>query len=227
LGDSVWFFAAGRASVVPVARSKNGGSSTGNGITRVLFFSAATSTTVRNNRSRGAPGVSVIAPAAWASFVDAWNSPSAAIIRARRSRSASACRDVDRLIPSGSATSLTSTGSMWILQGPFGRSIDDGLQFRVDPVPIRQQRVQINPTGDRPWRGLRHLRHNGRIVLLRMESLQSHGLAVRNDPSRWVFPRVDRESHSGQPAQPDSKHGREGGSSSDRSRERGHQPPPT
>ena len=43
--------------------------------------------------------------------------------RARRSRSASACRDIDRFIDSGSATSLISTRSMWIPQPNAGLSI--------------------------------------------------------------------------------------------------------
>ena len=77
----------------------------------MLFFSAATSTTVCSSRSCSAAGSADIAAAAWASFCEAWNSPSAAITRARRSRSASACRDIERFMPSGSETSLTSTRS--------------------------------------------------------------------------------------------------------------------
>ena len=45
-------------------------SSTGTGITRVLFFSAATSTTVCRSRSRNAAGSAAITAAAWASFLD-------------------------------------------------------------------------------------------------------------------------------------------------------------
>ncbi len=45
------------------------------------------------------------------------------MIRARRSRSASACRDIDRFIVSGSATSLISTRSMWIPQPSAGLSM--------------------------------------------------------------------------------------------------------
>jgi hypothetical protein len=44
-------------------------SSTGTGITRVLFFSAATSTTVC--RSRNVAGPAAITATAWASFLDA------------------------------------------------------------------------------------------------------------------------------------------------------------
>src|SRR5439155_31944 len=47
--------------------------------------------------------------AAWASFSDAWSSPSALMILARRSRSASACRAIARFISGGRSTSLTST----------------------------------------------------------------------------------------------------------------------
>jgi hypothetical protein len=48
-------------------------SSTGTGVTRVLFFSAATSTTVCRSRSRSgdAAGSAAITAAAWASFLDA------------------------------------------------------------------------------------------------------------------------------------------------------------
>ena len=47
--------------------------------------------------------------AAWESFSAAWNSPSAAMILARRSRSASAWRAIARCMSAGSSTSLTST----------------------------------------------------------------------------------------------------------------------
>lgn len=47
-----------------------------------------------------------------ASLSEARSSPSAMITRDRRSRSASAWRDMDRFIDPGSATSLTSTRSM-------------------------------------------------------------------------------------------------------------------
>ena len=43
--------------------------------------------------------------------------------RARRSRSASAWRDIDRFIASGSATSLISTRSIWMPHGRAGLSI--------------------------------------------------------------------------------------------------------
>ena len=97
-------------------------SSTGNGMTSVLFFSAATSTTVCSNRSCNAAGSAAMTEAAWASFLEAWYSPSAAMIRARRSRSASACRDIERFMDSGREMSLTSTRSTRIPTGPrWGR----------------------------------------------------------------------------------------------------------
>ncbi len=86
------------------------------------FFSAATSTTVSSRRSCSAVGVSLMTLAASASFCDAWNSPSAEMILARRSRSASACLAMDRFMPSGRATSLISTRSMWMPQSSAGLS---------------------------------------------------------------------------------------------------------
>src|SRR5262249_21930478 len=104
-------------------RSRKRRSSTGNGRTTVEFFSAATSTTVWRRRSCSAVGVSAILAAACANLCEAASSPSAVMIRARRSRSASACRAIDRFIDSGSATSLISTRSMWIPQPRAGLSI--------------------------------------------------------------------------------------------------------
>jgi hypothetical protein len=46
---------------------------------RVLVFSAATSTTVCSSRSCKAAGSAAMTVAAWASFLDAWYSPSAEI----------------------------------------------------------------------------------------------------------------------------------------------------
>ncbi len=62
--------------------------------------------------------------AAAASRLDAWYSPSAVMIRARRSRSASACRDMDRFMPSGSDTSLISTRSTRM---PHGSSVGSSM----------------------------------------------------------------------------------------------------
>jgi hypothetical protein len=127
--------ASGRACPVAGAmRSKKRSSSTGTGMTRVLFFSAATSTTVCSSRSCSAAGSAAITAAAWASFLDAWYSPSAEMIRARRSRSASACRDIDRFMDSGREASLTSTRSTRI---PHGCSVGhlghgEGVVLHVD-----------------------------------------------------------------------------------------------
>ena len=97
------------AAAVPVSggveRSRKRSSSTGKGRTRVEFFSAATSTTVCRRRSCSAAGCSVMTSAAWASFREAWSSPSAVMMRERRSRSASAWRDMERLSVSGRGTS--------------------------------------------------------------------------------------------------------------------------
>jgi len=93
-------------------------------MTRVLLRSEATSTTVCSSRSWSAAGSRAITLAAIASRLEAWYSPSAVMIRARRSRSASACRDMDRFMPSGRLTSLISTRSTRIPHGPsVGSSI--------------------------------------------------------------------------------------------------------
>src|SRR5580700_6546735 len=113
--------------------SKNRSSSTGTGMTSVLFFSPATSTTVCSSRSCSAAGSRAITLAAAASRLDAWYSPSAVMILARRSRSASACRDMDRFMPSGSDTSLISTLSTFTPHGPSVPSsmIADSLRFTM------------------------------------------------------------------------------------------------
>ena len=49
--------------------------------------------------------------------------------RARRSRSASACRDIERFIDSGSATSLISTRSMWTPHPSAGLSIISAMPW--------------------------------------------------------------------------------------------------
>ena len=108
---------AGRA--LPAARSKNRRISTGIGMISVLFFSAETSTTVCSSRSWSAAGSCDMISAAAASRLDAWNSPSAVMMRARRSRSASACRAIERFMPSGSETSLISTRSISTPQGSW------------------------------------------------------------------------------------------------------------
>src|SRR5438270_746925 len=54
---------------------------------------------------------------------EAWNSPSALITFARRSRSASACLAIARCIPDGISTSLTSTIETLIPQGAVASSM--------------------------------------------------------------------------------------------------------
>lgn len=61
--------------------------------------------------------------AASASFLEAWNSASALMIRARRSRSDSAWRAIERFIVSGSETSLISTRSICTPHPMAGLSI--------------------------------------------------------------------------------------------------------
>jgi hypothetical protein len=107
--------ASGPAGVI---FSKNRSSSTGTGMTSVLLRSEATSTTVCSSRSWSAAGSRAMTLAAAASRLDAWYSPSAVMILARRSRSASAWRDIDRFMLSGSETSLISTRSTRIPHGP-------------------------------------------------------------------------------------------------------------
>ncbi len=87
------------------------------------FFSAATATTVWSSRSWSAAGCSDITWAAPASFFDAWSSASALMTRARRSRSASAWRAMERFIVSGRETSLISTRSMVTPHSTAGLSI--------------------------------------------------------------------------------------------------------
>ena len=68
-------------------------------------------------------GASSITRAASFNRSEAWNSPSAAITFARRSRSASACRAIARCIPVGISTSLTSTIETLIPQGEVASSM--------------------------------------------------------------------------------------------------------
>lgn len=87
------------------------------------FFSAATAITVWRRRSWRAAGWSDITAAASASLCEAWSSASALITRARRSRSASAWRAIERFMVSGRETSLISTRSIWTPQPIAGLSI--------------------------------------------------------------------------------------------------------
>ena len=160
--------AADFASPAPddgVNLSKNLSSSTGIGMTSVLLRSAATSTTVCSSRSWSAAGSLAMTLAAAASRLDAWYSPSAVMIRARRSRSASACRDMDRFMPSGSETSLISTRSTRMPQGPSVGSSMIAAQLPVHRVALGQQLVHLRLADDRAQRGLRLLRDGEQVVL--------------------------------------------------------------
>ena len=109
-------------------------------------------------------GLSDISFAASASFFDACSSASALMTRARRSRSASAWRAMDRFMVSGSDTSLISTRS--IVHAPLhGRAVDHQLQALVELLAVGEQIVQVALADDRPQRGLRHLGDGEAVVL--------------------------------------------------------------
>ena len=63
--------------------------------------------------------------AASASFAEAWNSPSAWMIFARRSRSVSACRAIAHCMVSGMSTCLTST---FVTLTPYSRATSRSRQ---------------------------------------------------------------------------------------------------
>src|SRR2546429_5771163 len=80
--------------------------------------------------------------AAWASFSEACSSPSALMILARRSRSASACRAMARFISGGRSTSFTSTADTSTPHSSV-RFVDDVLQDGVDLLPVHEQLVHL------------------------------------------------------------------------------------
>ena len=153
------------AGAAGVNLSKNRSSSTGTGMTSVLLRSAATSTTVCSSRSCSAAGSRAITLAAAASRLEAWYSPSAVMIRARRSRSASACRDIDRFMPSGSDTSLISTRSTRMPHGPSVGSSMIRRSSRFTRVALGEQLVHLGLADDRAQRGLRLLGDREHVVL--------------------------------------------------------------
>src|SRR5579862_3239130 len=67
---------------------------------------------------------------------DAWNSPSALMIFARRSRSASACRAIARCISAGISTSFTSTTETLIPQGAVCSSM---IPWRIELIFSRSE----------------------------------------------------------------------------------------
>ena len=83
--------------------------SIGSGKTMVVFFSVPSSTSVCRYRNCSAIGSFWITAAAMLSFSAALYSPSALMILARRSRSASAWRAIARIIDSAKSTCFTST----------------------------------------------------------------------------------------------------------------------
>src|SRR4051794_18197920 len=67
---------------------------------------------------------------------EAWNSPSALMTFARRSRSASACRAIARCMPAGISTSFTSTAETLIPHGPVASSM---ISWRIALIFSRSE----------------------------------------------------------------------------------------
>src|SRR5689334_10923327 len=84
--------------------------------------------------------------AAWPSFTAAWNSPSAATILARRSRSASASFAIARCILSGSTMSLISTAVTCVPQGSVCPSMAGGEDDLRLGQPLRLSTF-LSPAG--------------------------------------------------------------------------------
>ena len=94
--------------------------------------------------------------AAWESFSEAWNSPSAAMIFARRSRSASAWRAIARCMSTGQLDVLDLDRRDLDAPG-LGLLVDDLLQLDVEPLALGEQRVELGLAEHRAQRGLRDL----------------------------------------------------------------------
>ncbi len=92
--------------------------SIGAGNTIVVDCEEPSSSRVWRYLSCSAIGCSSITSAASLRRSEAWNSPSALMTFARRSRSASAWRAIARCMPWGISTSLTSTTETLIPHGP-------------------------------------------------------------------------------------------------------------
>ena len=111
---------------------------------------------------------------------EAWNSPSAEMTFARRSRSASACRAIARCMPAGISTSLTSTTETLIPQGDVASSMIV-LQDRVDLVRSREELVEHVLAEHGAQRRLRDLRRRDHVVLdLRDRRVRLDDPEVRN-----------------------------------------------
>src|SRR6266853_5991094 len=102
--------------------------------------------------------------AACASLSDACSSPSALMILARRSRSASACRAIARFISGGRSTSFTSTAETSTPQSS-GPLLDNGLQDVVGLLTVHQQLVQFRLAEHGAQRGLGELARGVEVVL--------------------------------------------------------------
>ena len=102
--------------------------------------------------------------AAWASFSDACSSPSAVMTRARRSRSASACRDIDRFIDLGQGDVL-DLDAVDVDAPVQRRAVDHQLQALVELLAVGQQVVEVALADDRAQRGLGDLTDRGQVVL--------------------------------------------------------------
>src|ERR671922_1854425 len=112
-------------------------SSIGSGRMIVDDRSELISSIVWRNRSWSDMGFSARTTAASLSRSEAWNSPSAAITFARRSRSASACRAIARCIPPGISTSLTSTIETLT---PHGEVASSMIRCRISLILSRSDR---------------------------------------------------------------------------------------
>ena len=119
---------AGRRLSASASRSAPGRRSSSTATSRARSASAGSGAAARS-------GARSITFAASFSRSDAWNSPSAAITFARRSRSASAWRAIARCMPCGISTSFTSTIETLMPHGAVCL-VDDPLQDRVDLLPL-------------------------------------------------------------------------------------------
>ena len=102
--------------------------------------------------------------AASASLCEAWNSPSAAITLARRSRSASACAAIARCISCGRSIFFSSTSVTLTPHGSVCASTISWM-LRVEFVALAQQLVEFRLPADRAQRGLRELHRGEQVVL--------------------------------------------------------------
>ena len=102
--------------------------------------------------------------AACDSFSDAWSSPSAWMIFARFSRSASACRAIARCMSCGRSTCFTSTADTLMPHGSvcWSRMCCSSL---VQLLALGEQVVELRLPEHAPQRRLRELRRGVQVVL--------------------------------------------------------------